>query len=495
MKRETEMTRCGWGSCVVILGMIGGVAIATEPRHVEMSADGHRVVEMHDDATGAGGSPEGGPGFNGVPYGATPSWSNALRRQVGAVAVGDVNNDGKNDVVVGCYTSQSFPPYNEWENLIYYNDGGSLEAAPSWVSADERHTGDILIADINMDTYPDIFSANGGTAFAPSVIYYGGPTGPDTTPDWIAAPPQATWCTAATAFDFDHDGDLDIFTANQGISPNPYRPMLGFRNNNGVLETTAFWQSAESSIQGGVAFGDLDGDGWEDLAVSKWVNFQTAIYQNVMGVVQTTPVWQTGSTAGDRGVAWADVDGDNDPDLAVGMDPTGLWTNNGGVLTHTWTSAPVFVTEPQDMKFFDVDRDGDPDLADIQFATGRVNIYINTNGVLSSAPSWSYDDPAVGSAIAFGDINGDEWPDLVIGLSGEPCVRVFYAVVPDVLGDMNCDGLLNMDDVDPFALALIDPLGYMAEYQKCDIQNGDMNGDTSVDGGDVGGFTAALTKP
>ena len=29
-----------------------------------------------------------------------------------------------------------------------------------------------------------------------------------------------------------------------------------------------------------------------------------------------------------------------------------------------------------------------------------------------------------------GDLNGDQWPDLVVGNSGEPCVKVFYAEPP-----------------------------------------------------------------
>ena len=33
----------------------------------------------------------------------------------------------------------------------------------------------------------------------------------------------------------------------------------------------------------------------------------------------------------------------------------------------------------------------------------------------------------MGTAIAFGDLNGDLWPDLVVGNSGEPCVKVFLA--------------------------------------------------------------------
>jgi hypothetical protein len=433
--------------------------------------------------------------YNGVPYLTTSDWNNSLRRQVGGVAVADMNNDGLNDVIVGCYTSQSSPPYPEWTNLIYYNTPGGLEANPSWISAHQVHTGDLAIGDINMDGYPDIFSADGGSAFLPSRIYFGGPGGPSTSAGWIATPPQATWTTGVALFDFDHDGDLDVFTSNQGVSPNPYRPMLGFRNNNGVLETSPFWQSAEASIQSTPRFGDLDGDGWEDLAVGKWSAFQTAIYKNIAGVVQTTPVWEVGNTLAERGVAWADVDGDGDMDLAIGRSPMVLYDNVGGTLTHIWTAAPPFATQPQEMLFEDVDRDGDMDLVEFQFSTGRVHIYLNTDGVLSMTPSYTYDDASTGNAVAFGDLNGDGWPDMVIGINGDISVRVFFARIPFILGDMNCDGRVDLDDVDPFVLALLDPSAYLAAFAFCSTERGDISGDLLLNGGDVAGFAALLVGP
>jgi hypothetical protein len=458
---------------------------------LEMSEDGlsfsdGRAAEFH-----ATSPPRGG----GVPYPLVPDWSNTVRRQVGAVSAADLNGDGRVDLVVGCYTSQSFPPYEDWENLIYYNTGNQLEPVASWVSADEVHTGDIQIGDINGDRYPDIFSANGGFAFSPSRIYYGGPDGPDNMPDWTAAPPQATWTTAATLFDFDHDGDLDVFTTTQGASPDPYRPILGFRNDNGVLETTPFWISSQAAIQNGLDFADLDGDGWEDLAVAKWVNFETSIYKNIAGVLQTTPVWTSGFTGGDRGAAWGRIKPDTWPDLAVGRDPTVAYTNELGTLVQTYTSMPVFETNPQELKLWDVDRDGDDDLAEIQFGGGRVNIYINDNGALAQTPSWSYDDPNSGNAIGFGDINGDTWDDLIIGTTGQPCVKVFYAQIPFILADMNCDGRVNELDIDAFVTALLDPALYAATWPYCSVTRGDLNGDTFIDGLDANGFAQAVISP
>jgi hypothetical protein len=60
------------------------------------------------------------------------------------------------------------------------------------------------------------------------------------------------------------------------------------------------------------------------------------------------------------------------------------------------------------------------------------------------------------------------------------------------LGDLNCDGVVNFDDINPFILALSDPAGYAAAYPGCDILSGDCNGDGAVNFDDINAFVALL---
>jgi hypothetical protein len=60
-------------------------------------------------------------------------------------------------------------------------------------------------------------------------------------------------------------------------------------------------------------------------------------------------------------------------------------------------------------------------------------------------------------------------------------------------GDMNCDGAITFDDIDPFVLALSDPVGYGAQYPNCDILNGDCGGDGQVTFDDINPFLAILS--
>ena len=56
---------------------------------------------------------------------------------------------------------------------------------------------------------------------------------------------------------------------------------------------------------------------------------------------------------------------------------------------------------------------------------------------------------------------------------------------------MNCDGVVNSLDVDPFVLAMSDPNQYVENYPNCDIMQADLNGDGSVNNLDVGYLLSA----
>ena len=62
-------------------------------------------------------------------------------------------------------------------------------------------------------------------------------------------------------------------------------------------------------------------------------------------------------------------------------------------------------------------------------------------------------------------------------------------------GDLNCDGLVDFGDINPFVLALTNPAGYAAAFPNCNIKNGDINGDGFVDFGDINPFVRLLTNP
>ncbi|TWT41035.1 Subtilisin Carlsberg precursor [Phycisphaerae bacterium RAS1] len=68
--------------------------------------------------------------------------------------------------------------------------------------------------------------------------------------------------------------------------------------------------------------------------------------------------------------------------------------------------------------------------------------------------------------------------------------------VPDecqvLLGDMNCDGEVNILDINAFTLAIADPAAYAIAYPGCNIASGDINGDGNVDVLDINPFVELL---
>ncbi len=60
-------------------------------------------------------------------------------------------------------------------------------------------------------------------------------------------------------------------------------------------------------------------------------------------------------------------------------------------------------------------------------------------------------------------------------------------------GDLNCDGVLNAFDVDPFLLALTDAEAYESSYPDCDAMYADLNADGVVNAFDIDPFVELLT--
>ena len=60
-------------------------------------------------------------------------------------------------------------------------------------------------------------------------------------------------------------------------------------------------------------------------------------------------------------------------------------------------------------------------------------------------------------------------------------------------GDLNCDGLVNTFDIDPFVQALTSPEMYAATFVDCNYMLADVNGDGAVNAFDIDPFAVLLT--
>jgi hypothetical protein len=87
------------------------------------------------------------------------------------------------------------------------------------------------------------------------------------------------------------------------------------------------------------------------------------------------------------------------------------------------------------------------------------------------------------------------WADSRNAALGQPDIFAQRIAIGSTIcrGDMNCDGLVNNFDIDPFVLALTNPTAYQAAFPNCNRQNADINRDGAINNFDIDPFVICLT--
>ena len=110
-------------------------------------------------------------------------------------------------------------------------------------------------------------------------------------------------------------------------------------------------------------------------------------------------------------------------------------------------------------------------------------LYIDGRRAFQGSP-WPYavDQSRLGwGDSCYGPITMSHWAYARFG--------VVAAVRP---GDLNCDGDVDFDDINPFVFALTDPHAYQDAHPGCPVANGDVNSDGRVDFDDINPFVVIL---
>lgn len=251
----------------------------------------------------------------------------------GGVALGDINNDGLIDI----YFTGNITP-----NKLFLNKGNfkfedvtaraNVEGKGAW------STG-VSMADINGDGYIDIYVCNSGDIKGDKkqnelFINNGDLTFTERAEEYGVA--DRGYTTHAAFFDYDKDGDLDLYILNNSYqaigsfnlrkNERPKRDSLGghkfLRNDNGKFKDVSEEVGVYGSVIGfglGVTVGDINKDGWPDIYVSNDFFERDYLYLNTgKGTFKECLTEEIKSISGaSMGADLADINNDCYPDIFV----------------------------------------------------------------------------------------------------------------------------------------------------------------------------------
>ncbi|MBU2525631.1 MAG: VCBS repeat-containing protein [Bacteroidetes bacterium] len=240
-----------------------------------------------------------------------------------AFASADINGDGLHDIFIGGATSQS-------GNIFIQNVKNQFVKINSAAFAKDSYFEDTaaVFADVNGDGAPDLIVGSGGNEASKGKqwyatrLYLNDGTG-QFKQDAISLPYSQHNVSAIAPFDFDGDGDVDLFIAARSIpglyGPNP-KSLLLENDGSGLFKDVTERKAYDVQNIGMVtdaSWEDIDSDGIKDLVlVGDWMS--PKIYKNnrrrlsemTTNLDQLSGWWQAVKTA--------DLNADGKPDLVLG---------------------------------------------------------------------------------------------------------------------------------------------------------------------------------
>ncbi len=303
-----------------------------------------------------------------------------------AIAAGDLDGDGKKDVVVNSIADQ---------NLSIFRNTSVSGTISFAAKVDLPATGSVYgieINDMDGDGKPDLVVVNGlANNFS---VYRNTSSGPGNISFAAKADfPAGTFPRNILVADFDGDGLPDVAVSNN-LSYN----FVILRNTStagnvsfNTLSALVISLGAGNQADGMTA-ADLDGDGKQDLAVVASLtpsntNF-LQVYRNTSNGANINMAsavsFQGGNNSGYH-VAAGDINGDGKPDLVYGItnnDQTKVYQNNstpGSIQMTEAAQANGF--SPYGMNLSDLDGDSRPDLITSHFSSDQVFVFKNGSGV------------------------------------------------------------------------------------------------------------------
>lgn len=330
-----------------------------------------------------------------IPYGNSPDWES----NPGFFSTGggfcDIDRDGDMDFIVSNGNDME-----REKNAIYFNINGTIEITPSWLSNDAEYSGHLSINDFDNDGYIDFAVSNylgpGGFNEPGNVLIYKNLNGtPD--PNFFWKSEDKTYTFSCDFGDVDGDGYAEIAIAGGERYHGIKEHVKIYKNTGGTISNLPFWKSTHTYFSYDVLFYDVNLDGWLDLVVA-CDGEKNLIFYNHFGEIETIPSWKSMDQEGSIQVDVGDIDGNGFPDLIFAnngqLPPYSsnikIYLNQNG-FPDTIPSYTLDITKNyySTVSLCDIDYDGDLDIGGGGWWEPIV-IFENFNGYFHSLPDWEW---------------------------------------------------------------------------------------------------------
>ena len=334
----------------------------------------------------------------------------------------DLDGDGKSDIIVANGDSNTV--------TIYHNNSTpgsvSFSEVASFTMGTNGYPIGVAAGDLDGDGKPDLVISNYYTQTL--TIYRNASSSGSIVMDSALSLPSGSYVLGATIADLNGDGKPEVIAAAQNsnlIAVYTNSSTVGhisFSN-----ETPVLAPSGGSPFR--VIVADFDGDGKPDLAAANSYAGTVSVYLNKSATGGTISfATDVDFLTGDfpEGIAAGDLDGDGKPDLVVANNTD----NTISLLRNTSTPgnlsfAPQLTVNSgyaaYDIAIGDFDGDGKPDIAVDDQYNNSISIHrnISTPGTIAVSANVDYTTGNIPYSITTADFDGDGKPDIATCNDGD----------------------------------------------------------------------------